>query len=268
MLTLRPKTPGLAVEEAPWVCWSLVAVNVVVHGLLFQDREAIHDLGFAPSGAGLHTIVTSMFVHGGWAHLIWNMVALLVFGPAVERVLGHQRTLALYGAAHLFGCLCEFLLDPSSTIRTIGASGAIAGLMGAYGYVFRHERTDFSIRLFFFRLWTTEVSVLFTLLLWAIGQTGLWLITAAAGATSGIAYGAHVEGFVVGLAFGFVVSRRREELLARWRREHAPDIPCTACGGEAKFAVDDLYRCRACGKWTHGPEPATGAWRIESWKRR
>jgi len=196
------------------------------------------------------------------------MLALLVFGPPVERVLGHRKTLVLYGVAHLIGCLCEFLLDSNSTVRTIGASGAIAGLMGAYGYVFRHERTDFSVSLFFLRLWTTEVSVLFTLFLWAIGQSGLWLISSAAGMTPAIAYGAHVEGFIVGLAFGYGVSKRREELLARWRREHAPDIPCAACGGAARFAVDDLYRCRACGKWIHGPEPASGAWRIESWRRR
>jgi len=64
VLTLRPMTPGLTVEEAPWVCWSLVAANVAIHSLLFQDREATHSLGFAPRGAGIHTILTSMFVHG------------------------------------------------------------------------------------------------------------------------------------------------------------------------------------------------------------
>lgn len=268
MLKLQPKTPGLSVEEYPWVTTSLIGVNVLVHLLLFQDRQAIHELGFAPRGAGLHTVLTSMFVHGSWWHLFSNMLFLYWFGPSVERVLGHRKTLILYASAHVFGCLCEFLLDPTSQIPSIGASGAIAGLMGAFGWVFRHERTEVSMRLFTIPLWSSEFSVLFLMLFWAALQTGLWLLFAMVGTVPGIGYGAHVEGFVVGLAFGFVVSRHREEMLAHWRREHAPDIPCAACGGSAKFAIDDLYRCRACGKWIHGPKPATGAWEPALWKRR
>ena len=64
MLTLRPKTTVAGADEAPWVCWSLIGVNVLVHLNLFTDPRAIHELGFAPSGAGVYTIVTSMFVHG------------------------------------------------------------------------------------------------------------------------------------------------------------------------------------------------------------
>jgi membrane associated rhomboid family serine protease len=156
--------------------------------------------------------------------------------------------------------MLRLLLDGGSMIPAVGASGAICGLLGAYGYVFRRERTDFVIGPWWFDLWRVECSVLTTVIVFFLGQIGMLLLFTAAGISTGVGYGAHVVGLLVGLGAGIVISKRREAMLASWRREHAPDIPCPTCAGEARFAVDDLYRCRACGKWTHGPRPeeATG----------
>jgi len=183
------------------------------------------------------------------------MLFLWIFGPPVERVLGHRKTLLLYAGADFTGSALRFVFDGDSTIRAIGASGAICGLMGAYGWIFRRERVDMDFRLFLLELWSVEVSVLTSLVLWVALQTILWLIMAAVDAKGGTNYGSHVVGFGVGLIVGFVVSKRREAMLADWRRKHAPDIACTKCGGAARFAIDDLYRCRKCSTWCHGPSP-------------
>jgi membrane associated rhomboid family serine protease len=183
------------------------------------------------------------------------MLFLWIFGPPVERVLGHRKTLLLYAGADFTGSALRFVCDHDSTVPSIGASGAICGLMGAYGWIFRRERVDFRVRLLLIDLWSVEVSVLTTILLWAGMQTFLWMVMAMANVRGEVGYGSHVIGLAVGLTVGVVVSRRREAMLADWRRKHAPDIDCTTCGGPARFAVDDLYRCRKCGKWSHGPWP-------------
>lgn len=255
MLTLRPKTTAAGADEVPWVCFTLIGVNVLVHLLLFTNPRAIHALGFAPSGAAFYTVLTSMFVHGSWWHLIGNMLFLWVFGPPVERVLGHRKTLLLYAGADFTGSALRFLFDGDSTMPSIGASAAICGLMGAYGWIFRRERADFEFRLLLVNLWSVEISVLSTVLIWGALQSFLWMVMAMFGASGGVAYGSHVAGLAVGLTVGVVISKRRDAMLAEWRRKHAPDIPCTKCGGPARFAVDDLYRCRKCGKWSHGPWP-------------
>jgi membrane associated rhomboid family serine protease len=256
MLTLRPKTVAAGADEAPWVSLSLIALNVLVHLLREPDEQAFRDFGFAPSGAGPWTIVTSMFVHASWWHLAGNMLFLWIFGPPVERTLGHGRMLLLYAGADFAGSAFRLVFDGDSTVPEVGASGAISGLMGAYGYLFRRERVDVSFRLFgFFTVASVECSMLTTLVFWALAQGLLWRITVALGITGGTGYGAHVLGFAVGLTVGIVVATRRDAMLAEWRRRHAPDIRCEKCGGPARFAVDDLYRCRACGLWTTGPRP-------------
>jgi membrane associated rhomboid family serine protease len=258
MISVRPKTPAAGPEEVPWVCYTLIGLNVLVHLLLFTDPRAIHELGFAPSGAGFYTVVTSMFVHGSWWHLVSNMLFLWIFGPPVERLLGHRKTLLLYAGADFTGSLVRFVFESDSIVRSIGASGAICGLMGAYGWIFRRERVDLNFRLLLFEMWSIDVSVLTSLVLWAVAQSLMWLLMAALDVKGGIGYGAHVVGFCVGVTVGVVISKRREAMLAEWRRRHAPDVPCTKCGAPARFAVDDLYRCRKCASWCRGPRPELG----------
>src|SRR5690242_8299075 len=96
MLRLHPKTRLERPDDFAWVCAVAGGLCILIHLLTLGNRDAIRALGFAPSGAPAYTLLTSMFVHASWAHLVGNMLFLLVFGPPVERTLGHRKTLLLY----------------------------------------------------------------------------------------------------------------------------------------------------------------------------
>ena len=196
--------------RVPYVNLGLIALN----GLVFVAELAAHAQGgleefvrhwsLVPADYTMHTghggpvpwtLVTSMFLHGGWGHLLGNMVYLGIFGDNVESALGHLRYLAFYLLAGICGGLAQVLTQPHSTVPTLGASGAISGVLAAYVLYFPHNRV---LVWFWFR--SLAVPALLVIGLWIVMQliSGAGSLIAA-GPGGGVAYLAHVGGFAGGL---------------------------------------------------------------------
>jgi membrane associated rhomboid family serine protease len=146
------------------------------------------------------TLLTSMFLHGSWMHLIGNMLYLWIVGDNVEEVLGPFRYLVVYLGCGLVGSLAQIMVNPDSLIPTLGASGAIAGIMGTYVIWFPHHQ----IRVLVFRIITVLPAVV-VIGGWIALQ--IWLGTSAighAGESGGVAYLAHVGGAITGIFVAFL----------------------------------------------------------------
>jgi membrane associated rhomboid family serine protease len=147
------------------------------------------------------TLFTSMFMHGGWLHIAGNMLFLWVFGNNIEDRLGRLKFALFYLLAGLIAVYTQALIDPSSTAPTIGASGAIAGVLGAYALLYPHARVLTLIFIIFF-VTLVEIPALILLAVWFILQfiPALGQVAVESGGGEGVAYFAHVGGFVFGLA--------------------------------------------------------------------
>jgi membrane associated rhomboid family serine protease len=161
------------------------------------------------------TLFTSMFMHGGFLHIAGNMLFLWVFGNNIEDRLGRVKFLLFYLLAGLIAVYTQALIDTASTAPTIGASGAIAGVLGAYAVLFTHARVLTLIFIVFF-VTLVEIPALILLGLWFILQfvPALGQVAVETGGGQGVAYFAHVGGFIFGLAVAAIMlstSRRREE---------------------------------------------------------
>ena len=212
-----PLRTTLERRSAPIANRALVAANVIVFiAQLFMGQmteRVIQTFGFLPArfvdpGAFGYatwevavTLVTSLFLHGGFVHLIGNMIYLWVFGGAVEEVLGHARYLLLYISCGALGSLTHTMLFPQSTIPSIGASGSIAGILGAFLVLLPHGRivTLFPLVVY----WAmAEIPAVLFLPIWFGMQffNGFLSLQAARRAYEvvGIAWWAHVGGFLFG----------------------------------------------------------------------
>jgi len=179
--------------------WAVVPANVT---------GALHVHDFVPGA--LLPLFTSLFLHGGWVHLIGNMLYLYVFGDNVEDRLGHAGYLAFYLLCGLGSALAQVFMGPESHVPMIGASGAIAGVLGAYFILFPRARVLTVIPLFVF-FPTVELSAFFLLGFWFVMQflQGA-LALQGSGGEGGVAWWAHAGGFVIGalLLPVFLVVRR------------------------------------------------------------
>jgi membrane associated rhomboid family serine protease len=223
MIPIRDHNPS---GRFPYVTWALIAANVVVFLLTWpgaSDAEIwrIFDaFGMIPerisAGMGYETLVTSMFLHGGWMHLAGNMLFLYIFGDNIEDELGHFTFAAFYILSGLGAALLQFVAEPGSDIPMVGASGAIAGVMGAYLLMFPKARVDvLFIFIIFFRIFAIPAWIV--LGLWFTMQiVGGWSMPADQG---GVAYWAHAGGFLAGLALIARVWLRRGGP-AFWARTH------------------------------------------------
>jgi membrane associated rhomboid family serine protease len=146
------------------------------------------------------TLFTSMFMHGGWLHIGGNMLFLFVFGDNVERFFGHAKYLLFYLAAGLIASLAQVYSDPTSVVPSLGASGAISGVLAAYLLLFPRNPVRVLI---FLRIvpFIIQVPALVMIGLWA----ALQFLSAFSGETDGVAYMAHVGGFIAGLVFAFLL---------------------------------------------------------------
>ena len=174
----------------------------LVPAVLFDVKQLPPELAIIPPYT---TLVTSMFLHGGWMHLIGNMLFLWIFGNNVEDALGRGRFVLFYLVCGVVAALAQALPAPESTIPVIGASGAIAGVLGAYLLLYPHARVVVVIPIFFY----LHLTVLPAFLL-----IGLWFLVqvlnsiAASGQEGGVAWLAHVGGFVAGVLLLPVLRRR------------------------------------------------------------
>jgi len=210
-------------RDVPMVNWLIIIINVVV--FLFEASLGPRQLdafirlaGAVPRNffvnLGLDQAVslfTSMFLHGGWAHLISNVWALYIFGDNVEDRMGHLRYLVFYLLTGVIAELTHIFLSPTSTVPMIGASGAISGVLGAYLVLFPTSRVITLVPLFFVP-WFVEIPALFYLGFWFVSQlfNGLFSLAMAGpvGTYGGVAWWAHVGGFAAGLLLVGVFARR------------------------------------------------------------
>ena len=163
----------------------------------------------------LATLVTSMFLHGGLMHLLGNMLYLWVFGDNVEDAMGHLRFVAFYLLCAVSAAIIYTWTDPSSTVPTVGASGAISGVLGAYLLLFPHARVRTLVTLGFF-IHITFLPAWVLLVVWI----GFQILSHASQPldpqAGGVAYAAHIGGFVAGLALILPFRKYRRRLYSRY----------------------------------------------------
>jgi membrane associated rhomboid family serine protease len=161
------------------------------------------------------TLITSMFLHGGWGHLGGNMLFLWIFGDNIEHRLGHARFILFYLAAGIAASLAHILFNSSSSIPAVGASGAISGVLGGYLLLYPKNRV-------YVLTWggVMAVPAVFMLGLWIVMQfiSGVGSI-GVTGETGGVAYMAHIGGFVAGLVLAPLFATGRPTALTSARRE-------------------------------------------------
>ena len=224
MIPLRDTIPT---RTFPGVTIALIAANVLV--FLFQvslgpqaGGALVAAFGAVPAqitGAAPHaapvlspplTILTSMFLHGGFAHLLGNMVFLWIFGNNVEDATGHVRFVFFYLACGVAAALSHVAAQPGSTVPMVGASGAISGVLGAYFLLFPHARIVTLVFLGFFAQ-TVQIPAFFFLGFWFLMQ---FLSGAVSFGTQGggVAWFAHIGGFLAGFALLIPFKRRRVRL--------------------------------------------------------
>jgi membrane associated rhomboid family serine protease len=183
---------------------------VFVFGIIPARYTAPHGLGPSHFEGLVVSALASMFLHGGWLHLIGNMLFLFVFGRSVEDRYGHLKFLMIYFVSGLAAAGAHILLNVGSRVPTIGASGAIAGILGAYLVCFPTARITTLIPLFFF-FWSVEIPALFLLGYWFLIQfvAGFQMLAIQSATGSGVAWWAHVGGFVVGMVLVLLLRPRR-----------------------------------------------------------
>lgn len=206
----------------PWVTYTLIAINVLVFLMELRYGPQVQTLffryGVVPRRlwlwpthpAVLLTLFTSQFLHGGWYHIIGNMIYLWIFGDNVEDQMGHGKYLVFYLLAGALAGVAQALMTPTSTIPSIGASGAISGVLGAYLIFFPTARVILGIPLFFF-MYLFELPAVIALGYWFISQylNGLFALATGALQVGGVAWWAHIGGFIVGLILAPILRERQ-----------------------------------------------------------
>lgn len=224
MFPIRDHNPS---GRTPYVTWALMALNVLIflsYVHTFADTRALSSVyyHYALIPARLsnaevpYTLITSMFLHGGWMHLLGNMLFLFIFGDNVEDEMGHAPFALFYLASGLAAAFLQYATEPASQVPMVGASGAIAGVMGAYLLLYPKARVDIFVFLVF-------IIRIFPIPAWIM--LGLWFAMQFFGGlsadpgTGGTAYWAHAGGFVAGLGLAIPLWLRRGGP-AYWTRTH------------------------------------------------
>jgi membrane associated rhomboid family serine protease len=208
MIPIRDENPTRTVS---FVTVGLIAANLLVfiHELRLpgeaQARAFFADfaltpahLAHAPSAAAYATVFTSMFLHAGWMHLIGNMWFLWVFGRNIEDSVGHIRFIVFYLLCGMAAAAAQVAISPESVTPMIGASGAISGVLGAYLLLFPRARVLTLVPIWIFLQFIRVPAVIF-LALWFLVQLLSGMAMREFNVTGGVAFWAHVGGFVAGL---------------------------------------------------------------------
>jgi membrane associated rhomboid family serine protease len=176
-------------------------IDIVQPQVITVDGQRV-PIPQAPGPSPIYlTLLTSMFMHGGIAHIFGNMLFLWIFGDNVEHRVGHIPYLLFYLAAGVIASFAQIAIDPDSVIPTLGASGAIAGVLGAYLVMFPNNRVTVM-----FGLRPVLVPAIVAIGIWAVFQfiSGFGAVATTDETTGGVAYMAHIGGFIAGVIFGLV----------------------------------------------------------------
>ena len=215
------------VTITPVVTYSLVAINILVfiYELMLGDhlnrffqaysvipREVVSGVDLPPIIAPLPvyaTIFTSMFMHGGFMHVAGNMLYLWIFGDNVEDEMGSVRFLVFYLICGILASVAHIMSNPASRVPSLGASGAIAGVLGGYLLLFPKQRVKVWMGLLF---GIVEMPAIIVIGLWGLLQfvSGIGSLSENTAQTGGVAYWAHIGGFVAGMALVFLFRKKRK----------------------------------------------------------
>ena len=228
MIPLHDDNPT---DTFPFITLSIIASCVLIFlwqlSLGKNMQAAVYSLGMIPAVLfnftqlpaelvtvpPIATIFTSMFLHGGWMHLLGNMLFLWIFGNNIEDAMGHGRFVLFYLICGIAAAMTQALPDPQSAIPMVGASGAISGILGAYLVLYPRAKVLVLIPLgFFITTWRIAAG-------WVLGAWFLIQLFSSLGDTSagGVAWGAHVGGFVAGALLVSVFKRKHIPLFAKAR---------------------------------------------------
>jgi membrane associated rhomboid family serine protease len=213
-----PLSDSIRSHRTPWVTYALIVLNVGIYVLpsvfgLMEYNQMVQTFGLIPFRVmrsfdieAISDLLTSMFLHGSWLHLGSNMLYLWIFGDNVEDTLGPIGYIVFYLLGGLLASVAHILVNPASTIPTIGASGAIAAVLGAYLVLYPASRVRTLIPLgFFVRIALLPASVV--LGLWFVIQLFQGFISTGSGADAGgVAVWAHVGGFAAGAILAWLIS--------------------------------------------------------------
>lgn len=224
LIPIRDHNPS---EKRPYVTYALLAANIAVfvgyYGLFSNETALMRffvEWGMVPAligeGERYTTLLTHQFLHGGILHLAFNMLFLWIYGDNMEEAWGHWRFLGFYLACGVAAGLAQFLSEPQSYIPMVGASGAIAGVLGGYLLFYPRARVDmFLFLLVYFRVIPIPA--------WLVlgGWFGLQVFSGLGPTATedGVAYWAHIGGFVAGVVFTLPLWLRRGGR-ALWARTH------------------------------------------------
>jgi membrane associated rhomboid family serine protease len=226
MFPLKDDVPS---RSFPWITWALIIANglAFLHELNLSD-EALQAflMKYGMVSARLHadpgtawTILTSMFLHAGWVHILGNMWFLHLFGDNVEDRIGHLKYLGFYVLCGIVAAFTQYAVDNTSQVPCIGASGAIAGVLGAYLLLFPRAQVLTLVPIFI-TVRIVHIPAVVFLGLWFVMQLfeGT-LALGAAEASQGVAFWAHVGGFCAGMMLTLIVKKRG----AAYRAWHADE---------------------------------------------
>ncbi len=208
MLPLRDNVPR---RRKPIITGIIIAINIIIYLWQatmdsYQLRVFFYDFGLIPGYfiedimASSYTILTSIFLHGGLGHLVGNMWILALFGDNVEDRMGRFSFLWFYIISGIVANFIHLIFNISSTTPTIGASGAVAGIMAAYVFLFPLARVVSVIPIFFFP-YIVSIPALFFISIWFLTQVYYGTIGLAVGNAGGVAWWAHIGGFIFGAIF-------------------------------------------------------------------
>ncbi|MGB8275218.1 MAG: rhomboid family intramembrane serine protease [Alphaproteobacteria bacterium] len=208
LVFLWQQTLGPARQEETAYAFGLIPA------VLFGKAQLPPEVAMIPPAV---SIFTSMFLHGGWLHLIGNMLYLWIFGNNVEDAMGHGRFIAFYLLCGVAAALAEAFWEPGSAVPMIGASGAIAGVLGAYLLLYPHARVMVVLTLGVFSriMWVPALAVLSLWIVFQLVQGAL-----APAGVGGIAYWAHIGGFAAGAVLILPFRRRGVTLFYPTHRRH------------------------------------------------
>jgi membrane associated rhomboid family serine protease len=216
MIPLRDVIPS---RTTPYITVTIIILNALAWFYELSLPRNVLPLflqfyGVVPADFTATTLVSSMFLHGSWSHVIGNMWYLWIFGDNVEDRVGHGRFIVFYLFCGIAAGLGQIAMDPSSTLPTIGASGAIAGVMGAYFVLYPHSRVLTLVPLIFYYD-IVELPTIVLLGFWFLMQlfsAGAIAVTASSHGKGGVAFMAHVAGFIVGMIAVFAFKKRQAQI--------------------------------------------------------
>jgi membrane associated rhomboid family serine protease len=229
-----PISDEIRSRRVPYITQGLIVINVLVFlfellqgertGSLLMSFGAVPAYITDPANHPLAflTLLSSMFLHGGWMHLIGNMLYLYIFGDNVEDAFGHVGYVLFYLAAGVGAGLAQVAVAPNSTVPAVGASGAIAGVLAVYLVLYPTAPVRVLVPSFYF-LRMARLPAVIVLGMWFVIQlfNGFFSLGMQTMATGGVAWFAHIGGFVVGLLAGLVLRSTRPRL----RRVEQPPYP-------------------------------------------